>query len=69
MEDLTHERFLDTGAPGPSALADYLENERPRDTGEGTPALFLTATGIPARAVDGRLSLRSVHLTVTFDRL
>ena len=44
------------------ALADYLERERPRDAGEATPALFLTATGIPARAADGRLSPRAVNL-------
>ena len=44
------------------ALADYFERERPRDAGEETPALFLTATGIPARAADGRLSLRAVNL-------
>ena len=27
------------------ALADYLEHERPKDTGEQTTALFLSATG------------------------
>lgn len=44
------------------ALADYLEKERTRDAGDSTPALFLTATGIPARRPDGRLSLRAVNL-------
>jgi integrase len=44
------------------ALADYLEKERPRDAGDGAPALFLSATGIPARRPDGRLSLRAVNL-------
>lgn len=56
------ERTVFLSADARQALADYLEKERPRDAGEGTPALFLTATGIPARAADGRLSLRAVHL-------
>jgi integrase len=44
------------------ALADYLEQERPRDTtsAEAT-ALFLSATGLPARREDGRLSTRSIN--------
>jgi len=44
------------------ALADYLEQERPKDTGEQTTALFLSATGIPARSADGRLSPRAINL-------
>ena len=56
------ERTVFLSADARQALADYLEKERPRDVGEATPALFLTATGIPARAVDGRLSLRAVNL-------
>jgi integrase len=63
------ERTMFFSADARLAHADYLETERPRYTGEATSALFVTATGIPARAVDGRLSLRSVHLTETFDRL
>ncbi|MGI8688569.1 MAG: tyrosine-type recombinase/integrase [Thermomicrobiales bacterium] len=47
------------------ALADYLERERPRDVGPSTTALFLSATGIPARAADGRLSPRAVNLILT----
>jgi len=47
------------------ALADYLERERPRDLGPQTTALFLSATGIPARAVDGRLSPRAINLILT----
>ncbi len=47
------------------ALADYLERERSRDVGEGTTALFLSATGIPARAADGRLSPRAINLILT----
>jgi integrase len=44
------------------ALADYLEQERPKDSGEQTTALFLSATGIPARGADGRLSPRAINL-------
>jgi integrase len=47
------------------ALADYLERERPRDAGPPATALFLSATGIPERAADGRLSPRAVNLTLT----
>ncbi len=47
------------------ALADYLERERPRDAGSAATALFLSATGIPARAADGRLSPRAVNLILT----
>lgn len=56
------ERTVFLSADSRQALADYLEKERPRDVSEGTPALFLTATGIPARRPDGRLSLRAVNL-------
>jgi integrase len=44
------------------ALADYLEQERPKDAHEQTTALFLSATGIPARSADGRLSPRAINL-------
>ena len=56
------ERTVFLSADARQALADYLEKERPRDAGEATPALFLTATGIPARRPDGRLSPRAVNL-------
>jgi integrase len=56
------ERTVFLSADARQALADYLDKERPRDAGDGTPALFLTATGIPARRSDGRLSLRAVNL-------
>jgi integrase len=56
------ERTVFLSADARQALADYLEKERPRDAGEGTAALFLSATGIPARRPDGRLSLRAVNL-------
>ena len=44
------------------ALAGYLERERFRDVGPPTTAVFLSATGIPARAADGRLSPRAINL-------
>ena len=44
------------------ALADYLEKERPLDVGKGAGALFLSARGLPARAPDGRLSVRAINL-------
>ena len=56
------ERTVFLSADARQALADYLEKERPRDAGDGTSALFLSATGIPARRLDGRLPLRAVNL-------
>jgi integrase len=56
------ERTVFLSADARQALADYLAKERSRDAGDGTPALFLTATSIPARRADGRLSLRAVNL-------
>jgi len=47
------------------ALAEYLERERPRDVAPETTALFLSATGLPARAADGRLSPRATNLILT----
>jgi site-specific recombinase XerD len=46
------------------ALADYLERERGRDADAGTTALFLTATGIPARRDGGRMSVRAINLVI-----
>ncbi len=43
------------------ALADYLEFEYPLDATEQTTALFLSATGLPARMADGRLSVRAIN--------
>jgi len=43
------------------ALADYLEFEYPLDAGEQSTALFLSATGLPARRADGRLSGRAIN--------
>jgi integrase len=60
------ERTVFLSADARSALADYLERERPRDAEqpqeEKTPALFLSAAGIPARSADGRLSPRAINL-------
>ena len=46
------------------ALAEYLEVERPGDADKAdeSEALFLSATGTPARSKDGRLSVRAVNL-------
>jgi integrase len=51
--------FLSTDAC--KALADYLEQERPGDADEDMVALFLSAMGLPARADDGRLSVRAIN--------
>ncbi|HEY7115846.1 MAG TPA: tyrosine-type recombinase/integrase [Tepidisphaeraceae bacterium] len=56
------ERTVFLSADARQALADYLAKERSRDADDATPALFLSATGIPARRPDGRLSLRAVNL-------
>ncbi|WP_157904205.1 tyrosine-type recombinase/integrase [Parafrankia soli] len=45
-----------------TALADYLEHERPRDADQATTALFLSAASIGSRRPDGRLSPRSINL-------
>ena len=56
------ERSVFLSADARSALADYLEQERPRDAAPDSTALFLSAHSLPARAADGRLSLRAVNL-------
>lgn len=56
------ERTVFLSADARTALADYLERERPRDTGETATALFLSASGLPARAATGRLSPRAVNV-------
>jgi integrase len=56
------ERTVFLSSDARHALADYSEKERPQDTGDRTPALFLVAQGIPARAPDGRLSPRALNL-------
>ncbi len=56
------QRTVFLSADARSALADYLEKERPQDASDGAAALFLSAAGLPARAADGRLSVRSINL-------
>jgi len=58
------QRTVFLSADARTALADYLEQERPQDAGDGAVALFLSATGLPARSVDGRLSVRSINLVL-----
>jgi integrase len=56
-------RHVYLSADARAALADYLEHERPRDTGDGQDsALFLSAASIGSRRPDGRLSPRAVNL-------
>lgn len=55
-------RHVFLSADARMALADYLEQERCRDaTDPRATALFLSATGLPARRKDGRLSTRSIN--------
>lgn len=56
------ERTVFLSADARTALADYLERERPGDVGAESAALFLSAQGIPARLPDGRLSPRAINL-------
>src|SRR5437764_2799453 len=56
------ERTVFLSADARSALADYLENERPRDVTATTTALFLSAESIAARTPDGRLSPQAINL-------
>lgn len=54
-------RTVFLSADARSALADYLEKERPGDTSGDSTALFLSAIGLPARTADGRLAVRSIN--------
>jgi integrase len=56
------ERTVFLSADARTALADYLDRERERDASETAKALFLSASSLPARAADGRLSPRAVNL-------
>ena len=58
------ERTVFLSADARAALADYLDRERGRDAGTASTALFLSATGLPARAADGWLSPRAINLTL-----
>jgi site-specific recombinase XerD len=59
------ERTVFLSADARLALADYLEKERPRDATPTTIALFLSASSIAVRAVDGRLSPQAINLLLT----
>ncbi len=56
------ERSVFLSADARTALADYVENERPRDVTATTTALFLSAKSIAARTPDGRLSPQAINL-------
>jgi site-specific recombinase XerD len=56
------ERTVFLSADARVALADYLEQERPRDANEEATALLLSAVSLPARNADGRLSPRAINL-------
>jgi integrase len=56
------QRTVFLSADARTALADYYEHERGGDAAEGATALFLSATGLPARSPDGRLSRRAINL-------
>ena len=47
-------RTVFLGADGRTALADYLDQERPADAGATSVALFLSAVSIGSRRPDGR---------------
>jgi integrase len=54
-------RHVYASADARTALADYLEHERPADAGPDSTALFLSAALIGSRRPDGRLSPRSIN--------
>jgi integrase len=55
------QRNVYLSADARTALADYVEHERPADAGPETSALFLSAASIGSRRPDGRLSPRSIN--------
>jgi integrase len=57
-------RTVFLGRDARTALADYLEHERPSDADEISEALFLSARSIAARRPGGRLSPRSINTIV-----
>jgi integrase len=57
-------RTVFLGQDARTALADYLESERPADTDEHSEALFLAAGSIGARRPGGRLSTRTINTIV-----
>ena len=57
-------RTVFLSADARTALADYLEHERPNDASDETSALFLSAASIASRRPGGRLSPRSINLVL-----
>jgi site-specific recombinase XerD len=57
-------RTVFLGQDARTALADYLETERPADADEHSEALFLAAISIGARRPGGRLSTRTINTIV-----
>ncbi|MDQ2806883.1 MAG: site-specific integrase [Chloroflexota bacterium] len=55
------ERVVFLSADARTALADYLERERPGDAAPTSTALFLSAAGLPSRRTDGRLALGTIN--------
>ena len=56
------ERTVFLSADARTALADYVEKERPRDVTTTSSALFLSAESIAARTPDGQLSPQAINL-------
>jgi integrase len=54
-------RTVFLSADARTALADYLEHERPRDACGDAPAVFLSAVSVASRRPGGRLSPRSIN--------
>jgi integrase len=59
------ERVVFLSADARTALADYLERERPGDAHPDSRALFLSATGLPRRLPNGRLAPQAINAVLT----
>jgi integrase len=57
-------RTVFLGSDARTALADYLEHERPDDADDQSTALFLAAASIATRRPGGRLSARTINTIV-----
>ncbi len=56
------QRSVFLSADARSALADYLEHERPHDVDADSTALFVSASSVRSRRSGGRLSPRAINL-------
>ena len=56
------QRSVFLSADARTALADYLEHERPRDVDADSTALFVSAASVRSRRSGGRLSPRAINL-------